>query len=45
MKKVTRRPFEELVRNWFRTHKEIHQLNKKEQEEIIEMILDYNSKI
>ena len=45
MKKVTRRPFEELVRNWFRTHKEIHQLNKKEQEEIIKMILDYNSKI
>lgn len=45
MKKVTRRPFEELVRNWFRTHKEIHQLNEKEQENIIEMILDYNSKI
>ena len=45
MKKVTRRPFEELVRNWFRTHKEIHQLNEKEQEEIIDMILDYNSKI
>lgn len=45
MKKVTRRPFEELVRNWFRTHKEIHQLNKKEQEEIIDMILDHNSKI
>jgi hypothetical protein len=45
MKKVTRRPFEELVRNWFRTHKEIHQLNEKEQEKIIEIILDYNSKI
>lgn len=45
MKKVTRRPFEELVRNWFRTHKEIHQLNEKEQEEIIDMILDHNSKI
>ena len=45
MKKVTRRPFEELVRNWFRTHKEIHQLNEKEQEKIVEMILDYNSKI
>jgi hypothetical protein len=45
MKKVTRRPFEELVRNWFRTHKEIHHLNEKEQEKIIKMILDYNSKI
>ena len=45
MKKVTRRPFEELVRNWFKTHKEIHQLNEKEQEEIIDMILDHNSKI
>lgn len=45
MKKITRRPFEELVRNWFRTHKEIHHLNEEEQEKIINMILDYNSKI
>jgi hypothetical protein len=45
MKKVTRRPFEELVRNWFKTHKSIHHLNIDEQEEIIQMILDYNSKI
>ena len=45
MKKITRRPFEELVRNWFKTHKFLHNLNSDEQEEIIKMILDANSKI
>ena len=45
MKNVTKRPFETLVRNWFSTHTEIHNLNKEEQEEIIQMILDRNSKI
>jgi hypothetical protein len=44
MKKITRRPFETIVRNWFKTHKSIHHLNNDEQEEIIKMILDYNSK-
>lgn len=45
MKKITKRPFEGLVRNWFLTHEDIHNLNKEEQEQIIKMILDYNSKI
>jgi hypothetical protein len=45
MKNITKRPFETLVRNWFSTHTEIHNLNKEEQEEIIQMILDRNSKI
>lgn len=41
MRDVTKRPFEELVRNWFRTHKEIHQLNPDEEKEIITMILNH----
>jgi len=45
MKKITKRPFEELVRNWFRTHKDIHHLSNEEEQNIIKMILDYNSKI
>lgn len=45
MKNVTKKPFEELVKNWFKTHKEIHQLNSEEEMKIISMILDYNSKI
>ena len=42
---MKKRPFEILVRNWFLTHPEIHNLNKEEQEKIIKMILDRNSKI
>jgi len=45
MKKITKRPFEELVRNWFRTHEDIHNLSNQEQQQVIKMILDYNSKI
>lgn len=41
MKYVTRRPFEQLVRNWFATHREIHQMNSDEEEKIINMIIDY----
>ena len=41
MKYVTRRPFEELVRNWFTTHREIHQMNLDEEKKIIDMIIDY----
>jgi hypothetical protein len=45
MRKITKRPFEELVRNWFRTHEDIHNLSNQEQQQVIKMILDYNSKI
>jgi hypothetical protein len=45
MKIITKRPFEELVRNWFRTHEDIHNLSNQEQQQVIKMILDYNSKI
>ena len=30
MRDITKRPFEELVRNWFRTHKDIHQMDTED---------------
>jgi len=39
MKKVTQRPFEELVRNWFRTHQDIHQMNPEDTKTVIDMIM------
>jgi hypothetical protein len=41
MRDVTRRPFEELVRNWFRTHPEIHDMNPEDTKKVIDLILDY----
>ena len=41
MRDVTRRPFEELVRNWFRTHRDIHQMNPEDEKNIIDQILDH----
>ena len=38
MSKITGKPFEELVRNWFDTHEDIHTLNKKEQEIVIQKL-------
>ena len=34
-------PFETVVRNWFKTHGEIHQLNDKEQKIVINKLLKY----
>jgi len=45
MARITKRPFSELVRNWFRTHKDLHTLSDEEQEIVINKLLDYNSKI
>ena len=45
MSKITKRPFSELVRNWFRTHKDLHSLSDDEQLLVINKLLDYNSKI
>lgn len=42
MKVITKKPFEELVRNWFKTHQDIHQMNPSETEKIIEMILKHS---
>ncbi len=41
MKNVTGRPFEELVKNWFRTHTEIHGMDTNEQNQVISMILKH----
>ena len=41
MRDVTKRPFEELVRNWFRTHPEIHGMNPEDTKKVIDLILDY----
>ena len=45
MSKLTKRPFAEVVRNWFNTHKELHKLEPYEQEQVIRIIIDHNSKI
>ena len=44
MREVTKKPFEELVKNWFKTHKEIHQMNSDDSDKIIKMIIDYYKK-
>lgn len=41
MRDVTKRPFEELVRNWFRTHQTIHSMNPEDTKKVIDLILDY----
>jgi hypothetical protein len=38
---VTKRPFEELVRNWFRTHQDIHQMNPEDTKKVIDLILKH----
>jgi hypothetical protein len=45
LSKLTRKPFEEVVRNWFDTHKEFHQMNDKEVEFVVGKILDYKSNL
>lgn len=41
MRDVTRRPFEELVKNWFRTHTEIHKMNNEDQNQVISKIMNH----
>lgn len=41
MRDVTRRPFEELVRNWFRTHQDIHHMNPEDTKKVIDLILNH----
>lgn len=41
MSKVTKRPFEQVVRNWFRTHKDIHKIPEEKIEEVISIILKH----
>ena len=39
MSQITKKPFEEVVRNWFEKNKDIHRMNDDEAEEVIKMIL------
>lgn len=41
MRDITRKPFEELVRNWFRTHRDIHLMNLDDENKVINMILSH----
>jgi hypothetical protein len=39
MSQITRKPFEEVVRNWFEKNKDIHRLNDNQKEKVIQAIL------
>lgn len=41
LSKLTKRPFEDVVRHWFKTHKRTHLLNPEEEEIVIQQILNY----
>ena len=44
MSKITNKPFKDLVINWFKTHKDIHQMDDNDSNRVIEKILDYKPK-
>ena len=37
--KLTKKPFDVVVKDWFATHKDIHNLNDNEMNEVISIIL------
>jgi len=39
--KLQKKPFEEIVKNWFLTHKDIHGMDEKESNEVINKIISY----
>lgn len=41
MKDITKKPFEDLVRNWFRTHRDIHLMTLEDENKVIDMILNH----
>jgi hypothetical protein len=44
LSKLTRRPFEEIVRNWYNTHKDIHRLSDDQSEQVIDKLLSHKNK-
>jgi hypothetical protein len=40
MSNITKKPFDQVVRNWFEKNKDIHMLNDDERERVIQMILN-----
>lgn len=45
MSKITGKPFEFLVKNWFEKNKSIHQMNDEDSNKVIRKILNYKTKI
>ena len=45
MSKITKKPFESLVKNWFEKYKDIHQMNNEDSKKVINMILNYKPRI
>lgn len=43
MAKITKRPFEQVVRNWFSTHKDIHRIPENKIEDIISLLLKHKN--
>ena len=40
--KLQQTPFEDVVRKWFKDNREIHNMNQKDEEKVIQTILDYH---
>lgn len=43
LSKLTRKPFKDVVKNWFDTHKELHKLKDNEIEIVVDKILNYKN--
>ena len=43
LSKLTKLPLEDVVREWFRTHKKTHKLNPEEEDIVIDKILNYKA--
>jgi hypothetical protein len=41
LSKLTRKPFDEVVMNWFETHRDIHQLDDNGIKKVIDKLFDY----
>jgi hypothetical protein len=42
LSKMQNKPFEEVVKNWFDTHKDIHGMNEKDSNVVINKIINFN---
>jgi|694.fasta_scaffold02964_15 hypothetical protein len=39
--KITNKSFEEVMKNWFKTHQEIHLMNNEEVQKVMKKLIDY----
>ena len=44
LSKLTRKPFEEIVRNWYKTHKDLHRLTDSQSEKVINKLIMMKNK-